>query len=269
MKTNALLLVGGAAILVRAVLAQVDSPEAVIRSFVHAMYSNDVVAYEALTLPDPGRQRLEKGGVVNVEAKEELEHNPEAVQLRMTRPYQFRGRVPRRDANAEYPVGTTVRFSVFYRYPMVVSLVRTPVGWRIDLRWWLAMLDMASGPPPDPDSADYAARALIASLIELDRKGAAEFVTPDANLDVLFAGAPPEPEPSDQLGALVAEMPLVEIGPDEFCEMPSGRVVQGVRRDDMKVLVGLYGPVEMPFVVQRIGTRWRVQPEPYFLLIMR
>jgi hypothetical protein len=49
--------------------------------------------------------------------------------------------------------------------------------------------------------------------------------------------------------------------------MPSGRVVEGVRRDDMKVLVGLYGPLEMPFVVRRIWIRWRVQPEPYFLLI--
>jgi hypothetical protein len=269
MKTSALLLLGGVAILARAVLAQGDSPEAVIRSFVHAMYSNDVVAYEALTLPVPRRELLEKGGAVNVEAKEELEHNPEAVQLRMMRPYQFRGREARRDANGEYPVGTTVRFSVSYRNLMLVSLVRTPEGWRIDLRWWLAMLDMASGPPPDPDSADYAARALIASLLDLDREGAAKFLTPDANLDLLFAGAPPEPEPSDQLGALLAEMPLIEIGPGEFCEMPSGRVVEGVRRDDLKVLVGLYGPVEMPFVVQRIGTRWRVQPEPYFLLILR
>lgn len=267
MKTTALLLVGGVAILARAVLAQGDSPEAVIRSFVHAMYSNDVVAYEALTLPVPGRERLEKGGAVNVEAKEELEHNPEAVQLRMMRPYQLKGHAVTRDANGEYPVGTTVRFSASYRNSMVVSLVQTPAGWRIDLRWWLAMLDMASGPPPGPDSADYAARSLIASLIDLDREGAAQFVTPDANLDLLFAGAPPEPEPSDQLGLLIGEMPLVEIGPGEFCEMPSGRVVEGVRRDDMKVLVGLYGPVEMPFVVQRIGTRWRVQPEPYFLLI--
>jgi len=269
MKTKALLLVGGVAILARAGLAQGDSPEAVIRSFVHAMYSNDVVAYEALTLPVPGRERLEKGGVVNVEAKEELEHNPEAVQLRMMRPYQLRGREATRGANGEYPIGTTVRFSVSYRNLMLVSLVRTSEGWRIDLRWWLAMLDMASGPPPDRNSADYAARALIASLIDLDREGAAKFVTPDADLDLLFAGAPPEREPSDQLGALLAEMPLIEIGPGEFCRLPSGRVVEGVRRDDLKVLVGLYGPVEMPFVVQRIGTRWKVQPEPYFLLILQ
>ncbi len=261
------LVAGGLAVLARAVLAQGDPPEAVIRSFVHAMYANDVAAYNALTLPVPGRERLQKDGAVNAEAKEELEQNPEAVQLRLMRPYQFKGREARRDASGEYPVGTTVRFRVSYRNSMLVSLVRTPEGWRIDLRWWLAMLDMASGPPPDRDSADYAARALIASLLDLDRKGAAEFATPGANLDLLFAGAPPEPEPSDQLGALLVEMPLIEIGPGEFCEMPSGRVVEGVQRDDLKVLVGLYGPVEMPFVVQRIGTQWRVQPEPYFLLI--
>src|SRR4030095_3110008 len=227
MKTNAfaLQLVGGVVFLTRAVLSQSDSPEAVIRSFVHAMYSTDVVAYEALTLPAPGRERLEKGGAVNVEAKEELEHNPEAVQLRMMRSYQFRGREARRDANGEYPVGTTVRFSVSYRNPMVVSLVRTPEGWRIDLRWWLAMLDMASGPPSDPDSADYAARALIASLVDLGRKGAAGVATAGGNLDMLFAEAPPQREPSDQLGLLVVEMPLVEIRPGAVCEMPSGRSV--------------------------------------------
>ena len=261
------LLVGGIVVLAHAVLAQGESPEAVIRSFVHAMYSNDVAAYNALTLPAPGRERLQKDGAVNVEAKQELEQNPEAVQLRMMRPYQLKGREAKPDASGEYPIGTTVRFSASYRNSMVVSLVRTPAGWRIDLRWWLAMLDMASGPPPDRDSADYAAKALIATLLDLDRKGAAEFATPGANLDLLFAGAPSQPEPSDQLGALLVEMPLIEIGPGEFTEMPSGRVVEGVQRDDLKVLVGIYGPLEMPFVVQRIGTRWRVQPEPYFLLI--
>ena len=56
------LLVGGLAVLARAVLAQGDSPEAVIRSFVHAMYSNEVAAYNALTLPTPGRERLQRDG---------------------------------------------------------------------------------------------------------------------------------------------------------------------------------------------------------------
>src|SRR5215813_8094690 len=172
MMANLLQLVG-VAILASAVTAQTDSPETVIRSFVHAMYSNDLAAYESLTLPIPGRERLEKGGVVNAEAKEELEQNPESVQLRVTRAYQFHGREATPDADGKYPIGTTVRFTVSYRYPMVVSLVRTLEGWRVDLRWWLAMLDMATGPPSSPDSAEYAARAVIESLLELDRKEAA------------------------------------------------------------------------------------------------
>ena len=51
--------------------------------------------------------------------------------------------------------------------------------------------------------------------------------------------------------------------------MPSGRVVEGVRRDDMKVLVGLFGTSELPFVVHKVGTEWRVEPEPYLPLINR
>ena len=52
----------------------------------------------------------------------------------------------RPDANGDYPVGTTVPFSASYRHQMVVSLVRRPDGWPVDLRWWLAMIEMASGP---------------------------------------------------------------------------------------------------------------------------
>jgi hypothetical protein len=64
-------------------------------------------------------------------------------------------------------------------------------------------------------------------------------------------------------------MPIVEIGPGEFCEMPSGRVIEGSRRDDMKVLVGLMGSIEIPFIVRRVGAEWRVEPEPYLPLINR
>jgi len=254
-------------ILASIVTAQQNSAEEVIRALIHAMYSNDVAEFERLTIPDPRRKLLVSGGSVNEEAKQELEQNPDAVQLRMMRPYQLKGQEVMPDANGRFPVGTTVRFSAAYHYPMVVSLVMTPDGWRVDLRWWLAMFDMASNPPPGHDSADYAVRALIATLLALDRDDAARFAMPDANLDILFAGAPDEPEPSDQLWELLAEMPLVEIGPGEFYQMPSGRVVEGVHRDDMKVLVGLYGPLEMPFVVQRIDGSWRVQPEPYFAIL--
>ena len=51
--------------------------------------------------------------------------------------------------------------------------------------------------------------------------------------------------------------------------MPSGRVVEGATAADRKVIVGQFGPVEMPFVLRRIGVAWRVEAEPYFRLINR
>jgi len=51
--------------------------------------------------------------------------------------------------------------------------------------------------------------------------------------------------------------------------MPSGRVVEGATVVDAKVIVGQFGPVEMPFVVRGIRGAWRVEAEPHFLLINR
>ena len=64
-------------------------------------------------------------------------------------------------------------------------------------------------------------------------------------------------------------MPLVEIGPGEFVELASGRIVEGVSAPDRKVLVGLFGPTEMGFVVRKIGAEWRVEAEPFFLQLGR
>ena len=53
-----------------------------------------------------------------------------------------------------------------------------------------------------------------------------------------------------------------------FC-MSTGKVVEGTQAPDRKVLVGQFGPVEIPFVVRRVGTGWRVDAEPYFSLMMQ
>src|SRR5262249_39820600 len=84
-----------------------DSPEAIIRSLVKAMFSNDVATYEKITVPDPRRGRLVQGGRVNEEAKKELEEYPEAVQVKLTSPFRFKGQEIKPDAKGQYPVGTT------------------------------------------------------------------------------------------------------------------------------------------------------------------
>jgi len=92
---------------------------------------------------------------------------------------------------------------------------------------------------------------------------------PGANPDILFDRAPSQREPSGHLDALAMEMPIVELTPGEFRALPTGQVVEGSSRPDVKVLVGLMGSVEIPFVVRLIDKEWKVEPQPYFALINR
>jgi hypothetical protein len=151
---------------------------------------------------------------------------------------------------------------------MIVSLVKSVDGWKVDLRWWLAMTELTGAEPPR-SSPDYAVKNLLLAMLALNKAASARFAVPDAKMEVLWAGAPSYREPSGVLQASVVEMPLVEIGPGEFVALPSGRVAEGVNLPDRKVLIGLFGPTEMGFVVRKVGSDWRVEAEPYFSLLGR
>jgi hypothetical protein len=247
-----------------------DSPEQVIRSLVTAIYANDVASYNRLTIPHPQRARLTSGGRVNESKLAELKGYPEGLQIKRLRPFQFKGNDVGTDANGTYPAGTTVLYRVAHGgSPLVVALARQPDGWKVDLRWWIAMMDLASGREPDRGSPEFSIRSLLASMLQLDRKEAARFVPDGADMDLLFDGAPRQREPSGVLDATVFEMPLVELGPGEFVRTPTGKIVEGTHVDDGKVFLGQFGPVEMPFVVRRAAAGWRVDVEPYFALMLQ
>jgi hypothetical protein len=207
---------------------------------------------------------------VNQARVDEIDQDPSSIQIKIKRDFQYQGKLAKPGPSGEYPVGTTVVYMVAHRGgPMMVTLARRSDGWKVDLRWWLAMVEMASAKQPRAGGAESAVRALLASMLAMDRKQAQRFIMPGGSMDLLFAGAPSQREPSGHLEALVAEMPLVEVGPGEFYEMPSRRIVEGLQRDDVKTLVGQFGSVEMPFIVRRVGNDWKVEVEPYFVLMMR
>jgi hypothetical protein len=196
--------------------AQRDSPEPVIRALVTAIYTNDVAAYERITLPHPLRSRLTAVGRPNPQKLQQLRE------------------------------------------------VRREDGWKVDLRWWIAMVQMATDAADAPrDSAEFAVRSLLTALLEGDRDEVSRRTTDRRNLELLFVGGPRQPDPSGVLEATVAEMPLVEVGAGEFYDMPTGRIVEGSTTADRKVLVGWFGSIEMPFVLRRVANEWRVEAEPY------
>jgi hypothetical protein len=246
-----------------------DTPEAAIRAMVTAMYSNDVAAYERVTLPHPQRARLTAGGRRNEDKLRQLNEDPAGLQIKMKRPLLFQGKEAK-PAAGKYPVGTTGLYMVaHYGSPMVVPVIRKEDGWKIDLRWWVAMMTIANsqGPPPK-DSPDFAIKSMLFEMLGLKRTTAATYLTDPKAVETLFLGAPRQREPSGVLEASVAEMPLVEVGPGEFFVMPSGKVIEGiVPTADRKVIVGLFGPSEMVFVVERVKNVWKIVAEPYFVIL--
>ena len=238
-----------------------DTPESTILALVKSMYANDVETYNRVTMPDPRRARLTTGGRVNTAALQRLEQDPGSLQMKSRRPFLYRGRETTADAAGNYPAGTTALYSVAHGgNQMVAPLVRQPDGWKVDVRWWLAMIDLQTG-PEKPGTPQFAARALTASLVAMDRAAAAKFATPGASLDLLFRGG--QREPSGVLDALAMEMPIVELQPGEFYPIDD-RVVEGSSTPDQKLLLGMYGVVEIPFVVRRVSGDWRVEPQSFF-----
>ncbi len=245
-----------------------DDPEPVIRALVTAIYANDVAGYEKVTLPHPLRSRLTSGGRPNPSGLDELKQNPSSLQIRRERPFLFKGEEAKAGGNNRYPAGTTALYRVAHHGgPMVVGLVRQEDGWKVDLRWWIAMTELMSGRRVERDSPEFVVRSLLAAMLRMDRDAARRFIVPPVDVPLLFDGAPRQREPSGVLEATVGEMPLVEIEPGECYPTPTGKIVEGSKSADTKVLVGWFGPVEIPFVLRKAGKDWRVVAEPYFALM--
>ena len=245
-------------------------PERAVREFIRALAMHDAEAFGQAVRPDTRARRFLNPQPLTAEGKAEAARRLETLQVRRSDDVLLRGEPVEADGRGDYPVGSVGHFIASGNGgPALVTVVRETDGWKIDLRWWLAMLDMADARPPAAGSPDHAIRNLILALIALDRNEASRFVVPGAEMSVLFDGAPSVREPSGVLESAAMEMPLVEVGAGEFYRMPSGRIVEGSTAVDRKVIVGQFGPVEMPFVLRRVGGEWRVEVEPYFALINR
>ena len=251
-------------------LAQPAGPELAVRQFLRALVMHDTQGFSRAIRPDPRASRLINPQPLTPEQRAEADRRLENLQVSRRDDVLLRGKPVSANAQGDFPVGSVGHFIASSNGgPTVVTVVREADGWKVDLRWWLAMLDMANAQAPAEGSTDHTIRSLLLAMISLDREEAVRHVVPGADMKLLFAGAPSSREPSGVLEATAVEMPLVEVGAGEFYRMPSGRVIEGSAAADRKVIVGQFGPVEIPFVLRRVDNAWRVEPEPYFALINR
>ena len=98
------------------------------------------------------------------------------------------------------------------------------------------MTDLMAGNEPAKDSPEFAIKSLLMSMLQLDRGTAVRYITDAKGMDLLFAGAPRQREPSGVMEASVAEMPIVELEPGELRRSRSAASRKASRRRIAKSL---------------------------------
>jgi hypothetical protein len=140
--------------------------------------------------------------------------------------------------------------------------------WLVDVRWWLKLREMALRDEKTRlDEKELLIKKFLLNLLRLDRRAVINGLVPGAKTDIAFEGAPQVPEPSDVLPSLAIEMPLVEADRDEVYPLLSGKLVKSSADGDETVVVGLFGPFEMVFLLRRVEKEWRIVPEPYYRIL--
>lgn len=247
-----------------------DDPEAVVRVFLRAAKSHDAARFKSMVFPKGAGAVLISSEPVPTEKLKEIETEANSVKLRQVQPFRLLGVSASRGPGGEYADGTTARYLTLESGSTVVSLVKKEGRWLVDVRWWLKLREMALRDEKTRlDEKELLIKQFLLDLLRLDRRSVIKRMVPGGDIDIAFEGAPRVPEPSDVLPSLAVEMPLVEADPDEVYPLLSGKLVKRSAAGDETVMVGLYGPFEMVFLLRKIEKEWRIVPEPYYRILNR
>ncbi|MFY9557029.1 MAG: hypothetical protein WAV20_08735 [Blastocatellia bacterium] len=248
-----------------------DNPEAIARAFLRAAYSHDRAQFNAMIFPRAAAQVLLSPEPVAKEKLAEIESESKSVQLRQLQPFRQRGAIVKPGQDGSYPDDTTTRYSTSFQGDQnLISLIKKDGRWLVDARWWLKSREMSLRTANDkPDEKELVIKSFLLNLLRLNRRAVAASLVSGSDIEITFEGAPQVPEPSDVLPSLAIEMPLVEADADEVYPLLSGKLVKRSDTGDETVMVGLFGPFEMVFLLRRIKGEWRIVPEPYYRVINR
>jgi hypothetical protein len=171
------------------------------------------------------------------------------------------------NASGGIPIGTKMVYSTAYRnVPLFIPVQRTEGGWKVDVRFWLAMRNQRSVRPKLTDP-EMVAKGFLFHVLAKKPDDLQQFASEPIRGEDYTAANNLPPGDLDQVLSLCLEMPIVRARIGERVRLPSGDVVVGSAQSELLVLIGLMGSVEVPFLVKRVNGGWRVQPQRYFEML--
>ena len=232
-----------------------------VSSFMIALYSNDAAGYEKTILPHPDSQVLVGKEKLTVEQLEQVRKDVAVMRLFQTDLFRLQGKDVKPDAKGEYPVGTKATFMTQFRgVNLVIPVARTTDGWKVDVRYWLAMRKEYKETDPE-----IVAKKFLWFLVAQKEKELKEVSTTGSDLTELLKGKSPF---EDQYYCLVQEMAVVEAQPGEGMLLPKGEILQAkTSTADHKWFLGMYGPFQLLFELRKEKTGWRTVPRDYLSVV--
>lgn len=250
-------------------VAQVAGPkeaEQAARDFLYALYANDAADVQRRVLPGEDSSALIGRQTLTPVQLETLKTDISRLSLHAGAPPSFDGKLLPA-STASFPVGTKVMYSTSYRgVGMVLPLQHTENGWKVDMRFWLAMLKQRNVRPEKTDP-EIVAKGFLCYLLAKQPEALNQFAAQPIKADEYTAANNLPPGDLDHILSLCVEMPIVRARAGERVVLPSGEVAVGDAQADSLVMIGLMGPVEVPFLLKRVGDAWKVVPQKYFEML--
>lgn len=211
-----------------------DDIAAVIKACVLAIFRGDLTALQRASLTDPDLDQIVAGRTPPPGIEDEVEN----VQLHLMSENGSRAIV----------------HTYFRGMIMPTALARTPEGWRVDMRYFLA-----AGRPPTP--AMQAARMFMYAVVTADLELLEQVAQPHADLGQLIGQRPPSGE-FGQLQHVCEEMPVIELRAGESFDSLSGSrtVSEAETTGERRLVMGIFSGAEMPFLARQVGDRWMIDP---------
>jgi hypothetical protein len=243
--------------------------ERTIKDFLFATYSGNADEYQKLILPEPGSDELLDRRTHSVKELKDVRIEADSIQLRQVSPFILDGNPLSSVPDNAFPTGTkTIYLTSFRGTLIVIPVVNTKTGWKVDVRFWVASKKQSESALKQTDPEVIAKQFLFYILAKQPQKLqqlSASKINPEE-----YTSANDLPGGDlDQILSLCLEMSIVRAREGESFRMPSGEIVRAGADKDSLVLVGLLGTAEVAFQVKRIGDQWKVLPQRYFEMLRR
>jgi hypothetical protein len=110
-----------------------------IKEFLFATYSGNAAEYQKWIIPEPGSDELIDRRNRSVEELKKLRAEADSIQLRQVSPFVADGNPLSGSIPDDLPIGTKTTYMTSFRGTLIViPVVHTKTGWKVDVRFWVA-----------------------------------------------------------------------------------------------------------------------------------